>query len=26
MHYILINRKQSRSRTGARMWRLTWVC
>ena len=26
MHYILINRKQLRSRTGARMWRLTWVC
>lgn len=26
MAYILIDKQQSRSRTGARLWRLTWVC
>lgn len=26
MEYVLINKEQFRSRTGARMWRITWVC
>jgi hypothetical protein len=26
MEYILVNKEQFRSRTGTRMWRLTWVC
>lgn len=26
MEYILVNKEQFRSRTGSRMWRLTWVC
>ena len=26
MDYVLVNKEQFRSRTGTRMWRLTWVC
>lgn len=26
MEYVLVNKEQFRSRTGSRMWRLTWIC
>lgn len=26
MEYVLVNKEQFKSRTGTRMWRLTWVC